>query len=149
MLHSRRQSWNRTRSEHAPLAKPSQPQLLRKERGLSLSLPSSPIIAEQERRHSIGSLPMSALELSTKGVKFSNKVRIILIPSKDELDKHELYWDAVDMATFKEDAEIDVFLFAVANSMSMSQAIKKLYQQSPEELYDELFSSTNESRASE
>lgn len=92
---------------------------------------------------------MSALELSTKGVKFSNKVRIILIPSKDELDKHELYWDAVDMATFKEDAEIDVFLFAVANSMSMSQAIKKLYQQSPEELYDELFSSTNESRASE
>lgn len=124
-------------------------QLLRKERGQSMSLPSSPVIEEHGRRHSIGSLPSTVFDMSRKGVKFSNQVRIILIPSKDELDKHELYWDAIDMASFKEDAEIDVFLFAVANSMSMSQAIKKLYQQSPQELYDELFSPTAESKAAE
>ena len=107
------------------------------------------MVEEHERRHSIGALPTTVFNMSRKGVKFSNQVRIILIPSKDELDKQELYWDAVDMASFKEDAEIDVFLYAVANSMSMSQAIKKLYQQSPQDLYDELFPSIDESKAPE
>jgi hypothetical protein len=135
---ARKQSnhWNRTRSEEAP-SKPLpyyhniNVGMVKRERTQSLNLPSSPVI-ERPRRRSVDATSTSTTHPYLigyhKSVQFSSTTTRVLIPAKEEQDKEVLFWTCDDLKSFREDAEMDIFLYAVTKCVSMKGAMDELYR---------------------
>ena len=82
---------------------------------------------------STGSLPLKEssqkLAITRKAVNFSNILKVILIPARDEIhNKYELYWDIKETQVFREEAIQDIDSYAQSHNISPDEAQWELYQ---------------------
>lgn len=70
-----------------------------------------------------------------KSVRFSNVLKVILIPTRNEIfNKYDLFWDMEETRLFREEAIRDIDTYVQLHSVSPDEAQWQLYQPDYEKL---------------
>ena len=99
-----------------------------------------PPVCDSSKTTSTESLPVMQDEWHThshdvKTVRFSNLLKVILIPARNEiLNKYDLFWDVEETRQFREEAIHDIEAYVELHSVSPDEAQWQLYQPEYEKL---------------
>ena len=125
MMLTRRQMWRRAS--------------VRKPEAVSAGTPPcSPSNSADDIEHmrESSSSSQTAPTVKTKGVRFSNHVFVVLIPTREELRacNLSLCWTLEEICSFQNDAARDLCLYAELKGVSLAEARRELYQPHPDDL---------------
>jgi len=103
-------------------------------------------------------LTKSLRPLDDRILRFSSKVQVCLIPTRNDLNElglENIFWKAEDYTVFKKDAVDELRAYLTARGINAKEAIKQLYQPSSEDIeadrkiFEQLMSQPNKKESTD